>query len=139
MMVRNFEGYSLENDRLLRYNRKIYVPPNDEVRIFILRESHRVVYMAHLRVTKMKQDLNPLFFWKGMKSNIVSYMERCLECQQVKTEHRHLAGLLKPHDIPESKWEVISMEFIVGLPLMARTHDSNFLVVDTLTKSAPLF
>ena len=28
------------------------------------------------------------------------------------------------------------MDFIVGLPLMARRHDSIFVVVDTLTKSA---
>jgi hypothetical protein len=28
------------------------------------------------------------------------------------------------------------MDFIVGFPLMARRHDSIFLVVDTLTKSA---
>jgi hypothetical protein len=27
------------------------------------------------------------------------------------------------------------MEFIVGLPLTARRHDLNFVVVDTLTKS----
>jgi transposase InsO family protein len=61
---------------------------------------------------------------------------RCLECQQVKAEHRHPTGLLQPHAIPESKWEVISMDFIVGLPLTARRHDSIFVVVDTLTKSA---
>jgi hypothetical protein len=40
------------------------------------------------------------------------------------------------HAIPESKWEVISMDFIVGFPLTARRHDSIFMVVDTLTKSA---
>jgi hypothetical protein len=91
--------------------------------------------MAHLGVTKMRADLKPLFFWKGMKVDIVNYMVKCLECQQVKDEHRHLVGLLQPHVIPESKWEVISMDFIVGLSLMARRHDSIFVVVDTLTKS----
>jgi hypothetical protein len=60
---------------------------------------------------------------------------RCLECQQVKVEHRHPTGLLQPHTILESKWEVISMEFIVGLPLMTRRHYSIFVVVDPLTKS----
>jgi hypothetical protein len=92
--------------------------------------------MAHPGVTKMRADLKPLFFWKGMKADIVNYVARCLECQQVKAEHRHPTGLLQPHAIPESKWEVISMDFIVGLPLTARRHDSIFVVVDTLTKSA---
>ena len=63
-------------------------------------------------------------------------MARCLECQQLKAEHRHPVGLLQPHAIPESKWEVILIDFIVGLPLTARRHDSIFVVVDTLTKSA---
>jgi hypothetical protein len=87
----------------------------------------------------MRADLKPLFFWKGMKADIVNLVARCLECQQVKAEHRHPTGLLQPHAIPESKWEVISMDFIVGLPLTARRHDSIFVVVDTLTKSAHFF
>ena len=71
-----------------------------------------------------------------MKADIVNFVARCLECQQVKDEHRHPVGLLQPHVILESKWEVISMDFIVGLPLTARRHNSIFVVVDTLTKSA---
>jgi hypothetical protein len=117
MMVPKFEGYTLDNDGLMRYNNRIYVPPNDELRNLILSEAHRAVYMAHPGVTKMRADLKPLFFWKGMKADIVSYVARCLECQQVKVEHRHPTGLLQPHVIPESKWEVISMDFIVGFPL----------------------
>jgi len=70
-----------------------------------------------------------------MKADIVSYVARCLECQQVKDEHRHPTGLLQPHAIPKSKWEVILMDFNVGFPLMTRRHDSIFEVVDTLTKS----
>jgi hypothetical protein len=78
MMVPKFEGYSLENDGLLRYTDIIYIPPNNELRSLILSKAHRVVYMAHMGVTKMKVDLKPLFFWKGMKADIVSYVARCL-------------------------------------------------------------
>ena len=92
--------------------------------------------MAHPGVKKMYADLKPLFYWSGMKKDVVRFVASCLECQLVKAEHRHPAGLLQPHVIPESKWEVISMDFIVGLPMTARRHDSIFLVVDTLTKSA---
>jgi hypothetical protein len=71
-----------------------------------------------------------------MKEYIVRYVERCLECRQVKAEYKHLTRLLQPHAILELKWEIISMEFIVGFPLATRRHDSIFLVVYTLTKSA---
>jgi hypothetical protein len=54
----------------------------------------------------------------------------------VKDEHRHPTILLQSNAIPESKWEVISMDLIVGFPLTVRRHDLIFLVVDTLTKSA---
>jgi hypothetical protein len=136
MMVPIFEGFSFDEDGLLRFKNFIYVPPNDEFRSLILSEDHRAFYMAHPRVTKMRVDLKPLFFWKGMKADIVIYVAKCLECQQVKAEHSHPTGLLQPHVVPESKWEVISMDFIVGLPLTTRRHDSIFILVDALTKSA---
>ena len=62
MMVPKFEGYTLENDGVLRYNNKICVPQNYELRNFILSEDHRAIYMAHPGVTKMRVGLNPLFF-----------------------------------------------------------------------------
>jgi hypothetical protein len=136
MMVPKFEGFMVDNDGLLRFKGQIYIPPNDELRSLILNEAHKAVCMAHPGVTKMRGDLKPLFFWKGMKACIVNYVERCLEYQQVKVEHRHSKGLLQPHAIPKLKWEAISMDFIVGFPLTERRHDSLFLVVDSLTKSA---
>jgi hypothetical protein len=48
---------------------------------------------------------------------------------------RH-AGLLQPLSIPAWKWEDISMNFIVGLPLTDRKFNSIWVIVDRLTKSA---
>jgi hypothetical protein len=59
-----------------------------------------------------------------------------MECQKVKTEHRHPAGLLQPLPIPEKKWEVITMDFITRLPKTNKQHDSIIVVVDKLTKVA---
>ena len=93
-MVPRYEGFSFDRDGLLRFRDQIYVFPNDELRMLILSEAHREVYMAHPGVTKMREDLKPLIFWKGMKVDIVNFVARCLECQQVKAEHRHLATKL---------------------------------------------
>ena len=53
----------------------------------------------------------------------------------MKVEHQHPAGLLQPLSVPEWKWEVISMDFITGLPMTWRQHDSIMVVVDKLTKA----
>jgi hypothetical protein len=54
----------------------------------------------------------------------------------VKAEHRHPSSLLQPLPIPEKKWEVITMDFIIGLPRTNKQHDSIMVVVDKLTKAA---
>ena len=53
-----------------------------------------------------------------------------------KVEHQHPAGLLQPLPVLEWKWEVISMDFITGLSMTWRQHDSIMVVVDKLTKAA---
>jgi hypothetical protein len=44
-------------------------------------------------------------------------------------------GLLKLLSIPDWKMEDISMDLIVGLPLLARKFDTIWVIVDGLTKS----
>jgi ribosomal protein L21E len=71
-----------------------------------------------------------------MKREVAEYLARCLECQLVKAEHQHPAGLLQPLPIPEWKWEIISLDFITGLPRNAKQNDSIMVVVDKLSKAA---
>ena len=71
-----------------------------------------------------------------MKSEVAEYIARCLDCQQVKTEHQHPAGLLQPLPIPSWKWEIISLDFITGLPRNQNQNDSIMVVVDKLSKAA---
>jgi hypothetical protein len=71
-----------------------------------------------------------------MKKEVVDFIAKCLECQKVKVEHRHPAGLLQPLPIPEWKWEVVTMDFITKLPRTTKQHDSIMVVVDKLTKVA---
>jgi hypothetical protein len=50
----------------------------------------------------------------------------------------HPAGLLQPLSIPEWKWEVVTMYFIIGLPRTNKQHDSIMMVVDKLMKATHL-
>eukprot|EP00253_Pinus_taeda_P010733 PITA_10733 len=83
-------------------------------------------------VTALRRE----YYWPKMKKEVVEYLARCLECQQIKAEHLHPAGLLQPLPIPEWKWETISMDFITGLPRTKKNNDSIMVVVDKLSKAA---
>ena len=52
----------------------------------------------------------------------------------MKTEHQHPARLLQPLPIPSWKWEIISLDFITGLPKKQNLNDYIMVVVDKLSK-----
>ena len=97
---------------------------------------HNVPYAGNPRYQKTMAVIKSHYFWPGMKREIIEYIARYMECQKVKAENRHPAGLLQPLPIPEWKWEVVTMDFITGLPRTCKLHDSIMVVVDKLTKSA---
>ena len=71
-----------------------------------------------------------------MKRDVSEFVTKCMVCQKVKAEHQVPSGLLQPIKIIERKWDRITMDFMVGLPVTGRKHDSVWVVVDRLTKSA---
>ena len=71
-----------------------------------------------------------------MKNDISKYVSKCLTCQQVKAEHQVPFGLLNPLPIPQWKWDNITMDFVSDFPLTQRKHDTVWVIVDRLTKSA---
>ena len=69
-----------------------------------------------------------------MKGETIEYLSKCIECQQVKVEHQNPSKLLKSLPVPEWKGEIISMDFIIGLPKSSKYNDSITIVVDKLSK-----
>jgi hypothetical protein len=84
----------------------------------------------------MYQDLKENFWWSNMKVEIAKYVSECDTCLRVKASHLKTADKLQPLPIPSWKWDDISMDFLVGLPLTLMNHDSIWAIVDRLTKSS---
>ena len=133
-MLQKVENYKLEADGTLLYKNKIYIPNVQNLKLMILNEMHNVPYAGHPGYQKKVAAVKSQYFWLGMKKEIAKDIARCMECQKVKAEHRHLAGLLQPLHILEWKWEEVKMDFITGLPRTNKQHDSIMVVVEKLAK-----
>ena len=71
-----------------------------------------------------------------MKREIAKYVSEGDICQRIKASHLKVVGTLQPLPIPSWKWEDISMDFIVGLPNTSQKHNSIWVIIDRLTKTA---
>ncbi|KAL5560967.1 hypothetical protein UlMin_030714 [Ulmus minor] len=128
--------FSISTDGILSLKGRICIPEDEELRNQLLTEAHTTPYSVHPGATKMYKDMKKAFWWSGLKKDVASYVAKCLVCQKIKAEHQRPAGILQPIEIPEWKWEQISMDFVVGLPKTSNGHDAVWVIVDRLTKSA---
>ena len=137
-MVRddNKTRFSIKEDGSLYFQDRLCVPCDKELKKKLLFASHNTVFTMHPGGNNMYQDLKQQYWWKGMKREVTEYVSKCLTCQQVKAEHQVPTGLLNPLPIPQWKWDNITMDFVSGLPLTQQKHDSVWVIVDRLTKSA---
>ncbi|GJU20129.1 putative reverse transcriptase domain-containing protein [Tanacetum coccineum] len=71
-----------------------------------------------------------------MKAEIATYVSKCLMCAKVKIEYRKMSGLLVQLEIPQWKWENITIDFVTKLPKTAAGQDTIWVIIDRLTKSA---
>ncbi|GJR10982.1 reverse transcriptase domain-containing protein [Tanacetum coccineum] len=101
-----------------------------------MNESHKSKYPIHPGSDKMYQDLKKLYWWPNMKAIIAEYVGKCLTCSRVKAECQKPSGLLVQPEIPMWKWERITMDFITKLPKTSNEHDTIWVIIDRLTKSA---
>src|SRR3954471_6383129 len=128
------QHWSVDPAGILLQRGRIFVP--ESCRAEVLREFHSSRFAVHPGGTKMYRDLQRQYRWPGMKRDVADYISRCLTCQWVKAVCRHPAGLLQPLEVPEWKWEHVTMDFVCGLPRTRQKHEAIWVIVDRLIKSA---
>ncbi|GJV76916.1 putative reverse transcriptase domain-containing protein, partial [Tanacetum coccineum] len=123
-------------DGTLCLHGRSWIPCYGDLRSVIMHESHKSKYSIHPGSEKMYQDVKKLYWWPNMKADIATYVSKCLTCARVKAEHQRPSGLLVQPEIPEWKWDNITMDFITKLPRSSQGFDTIWVIVDRLTKSA---
>ncbi|GJV47135.1 putative reverse transcriptase domain-containing protein [Tanacetum coccineum] len=96
------------------------------LRTMNIAQSHKSKYSIHLGSDKMYQDMKKLY----------TYVSKCLTCARVKAKHQRPSGLLVQPEIPQWKWDNITMDFFTKLPKSSQGYDTIWVIVDRLTKSA---
>ncbi|KAI3775993.1 hypothetical protein L1987_45753 [Smallanthus sonchifolius] len=132
-MIKQLESKS---DDTFYFMDRIWVPSNSNLRRLIMDEAHKSRYSIHPGSDKMYKDLKELYWWPNMKGDIATYVSKCLTFSKVKAEHQKPSGLLQQPEIPQWKWEQISMDFITKLPKTSSGYDTIWVIFDRLTKSS---
>jgi hypothetical protein len=130
----NEYGYSLEGG-IIKYKGRIWVGTNQIAQEHILQALHASGVGGHSGIQATYNRVKALFAWPKLKASVTAYIQGCQICQQAKSEHVKLPGLLQPLPVPNRAWSVVCMDFIEGLP-KSQSFNAILVVVDKLTKYA---
>jgi hypothetical protein len=124
-----------ESDGLLMFHSKIYVPKDRELRCCIIKQHHDTCIAGHAGHFKTLELVSRNYWWPQMSCYIGTYVKTCDLCNQTKVQRRRPIGGLHPSETLEAPWDMISINFIVGLP-ESHGYDAIMCVIDSLTKCA---
>jgi len=122
-----------EEEGLLRFRGKIYVPRNTDLRRQVVSLCHDTKVARHPGCWKILELVSRDYWWPQMSRYIGQYVSTCDLCLRTKLTRQALVGKLHPLRIPDSWWDTLSIDFVVELPSSSR-HDAVMTVVDSVSK-----
>jgi hypothetical protein len=122
-------------DGILRLRGRIWIGANPPLQQRLISVVHNSAVGGHSGFPVTFSKMKKLFAWRGMKSDVKNFVAACTVCVQAKPDRSRYPGLLSPLSVPTESWQVLSMDFIEGLP---RSGSANCLmvVVDRFSKFA---
>lgn len=119
----------------LRRRGKIVVGNDSRLKQKLLQYFHSEALGGHSGVLVTTKRISSNLYWKGLRREVRNFIRACDVCQIHKTDTSKPAGLLQPIEIPTRTWEIISMDFIEGLPV-TQGKSAILVIVDKLSKYA---
>jgi len=124
-----------EDDEVLRFRGKIYVPWDADLRRRVVSLCHDTKVAGHPGRWKTLELVSRDYWWPQMSRYIGQYVGTCNLCLRTKLIRQAPVGELHPLWIPDSRWNTLSVDFVVELPLSSG-HDTVMTVVDSVSKRA---
>lgn len=126
------QDYTL-TDGVIRYKGRVWVGNNPTAQQHILIAMHDSGLGGHSGISATYARIKQLFAWPNMKQMVQDFVKGCQVCQQAKTERTKTPSLLQPLLVPDQAWEIISMDFIEGLPTSDH-YNALLVVIDKFSK-----
>ncbi|PKU64278.1 RNA-directed DNA polymerase [Dendrobium catenatum] len=125
--------YSIRHGFLFKAN--CLCIPQSSWRPFLIKEVHCGNLAAHVGRDRTLAQLQARFYWPHLAREVSRFVERCSVCQTYKGTAQN-TGLYLPLPTPDSIWEDLSLDFVLGLPRTKTGADSIMVVVDRFSKMA---
>ncbi|CAI7764841.1 unnamed protein product [Closterium sp. NIES-53] len=125
-------GYSVDGEIAMAEKQKLLQWEKDLA--ILLEEFHDVPYAGHFGSNKTFAGIAKYYYWPRMAADVQQFVTSCDTCQRMKSSKHKKTGLLQPLPVPEQPWQVVSLDFITGLPSTSRGHDSILVVIDNFSK-----
>jgi hypothetical protein len=118
---------------VLRFKGRIWLNSYTALQAKVFSALHASALGGHSGAPVTYQRIVKLFHWPTMKSDILSWVQSCFVCQQAKPNRSKYPGLLQPLPVPDAAWDIVSMDFVEGLPKSGSVN-AILVVVDKFTK-----
>lgn len=118
---------------VLKYKGKLYVGSANNTRLNPVKALHDSAVGDHSGQRGSLFRIQSLFYWPGIKRDVVQFVQGCDTCQRNKHENVPYPGLLQPIPIPQQAWSHLTMDFIEQLPV-SNGLDTILVIVDRFTK-----
>ena len=78
-LEKRYEGYTFEEDGILTYKGRIYIPDVAYLRRVVMDEIHQAPYSSHPGYQKTIATARKRYFWPGMKKDMSEYISRYMK------------------------------------------------------------
>ncbi|GJP33364.1 hypothetical protein CLOM_g17908, partial [Closterium sp. NIES-68] len=117
---------------------KIWVPNYPPLRQLLLEEYHDVLYAGHFGSDKTLTGIAKHYYWPHLAEDVQKFVTSCNTCQRMNSSKQKKAGLLQPLPVSEQPLQVVSLDFITGLPPTTSGHDAILVVIDKFLQNGTL-
>ena len=114
----------------------LLVPDDESVQRIIIERCHDHPAVGHPGRAKTFEIVTRDYWWPSIRKTIARYINNCDTCARAKPVRHMPYGYLKPLEVPQRRWESVSMDFITGLPTGRNGYNAILVVADRLTKMA---